>query len=102
MLRAEVIDDLSLLGRWEAEWDALAVAAGRPFSAPAWMLPWWRHAAPRGAQLRVVLVLEEDRLVGVGPFFADRAYGGLARYRVLAATRSYRAEPLSAPGRQDE
>ena len=91
MLRAEVIDDLAVLRRWETEWDALAVAAGRPFSAPAWMLAWWRRAAPGGAELRVVVATDGDALVGVAPFYVERAYGGLARYRVVASLRSYRA-----------
>jgi CelD/BcsL family acetyltransferase involved in cellulose biosynthesis len=102
MLRAEVIDDLSVLGRWEAEWDALAVATGRPFSAPAWMLAWWRRAAPPGADLRVVVATDGDDLIGVAPFYVERAYGGLARYRVVASLRSYRAEPISVAGRERE
>jgi len=62
------------------------------------MLAWWRHAAPRRAALRVILVRRGDELLGVAPFFVDRGYGGLARYRFLAAGTSMRVEPLACPG----
>src|SRR5207237_381865 len=73
-------------------------ASRRPYCAPAWMLAWWRHAAPRRAALRVILVRRGDELLGVAPFFVDRGYGGLARYRFLAAGTSMRVEPLACPG----
>ena len=51
---AELITDLPGLERIRDGWDALAAELGRPFSSPAWTLAWWRHAAPSGAELRVI------------------------------------------------
>lgn len=84
-------------------WDALAAAAGRPFSTPAWMLAWWREGRSGDARLRVVLALDTDgTLVGVGPFFAQVGPLGLAEYRLLGAGFSHRVGPLATAGRERE
>ena len=81
-------------------WDALAQAAGRPFCTPAWMLAWWQEGRSGDARLRVVLALDADgALVGVGPFFAQVAYG-LAEYRLLGAGFTHRIGPLAQAGRE--
>lgn len=82
-------------------WDALAVATGRPYCAPAWMMSWWRRAAPRGALLRVCLMSEGDDLVAVAPLFASRTAIGWV-YRPLASGVSPRVEPVALPGREQE
>lgn len=83
-------------------WDALAQAAGRPFCTPAWMLAWWQEGRSGDARLRVVLALDEDDApIGVGPFFAQVAYG-LAEYRLLGAGFTHRIGPLAAAGRERE
>ncbi|HXE44381.1 MAG TPA: GNAT family N-acetyltransferase [Conexibacter sp.] len=83
-------------------WDALAQAAGRPFCTPGWMLAWWREGRSGDARLRVVLALDaDDQLVGVGPFFAQVAYG-LAEYRLLGAGFTHRIGPLARSGRERE
>jgi CelD/BcsL family acetyltransferase involved in cellulose biosynthesis len=102
VLRTEVLDDPDALEPWLEAWDDLAVSTGHPFCAPAWMLAWWRHAVSEGARLRTILVLEGQDLAGIAPMYVQRAFGGLARYRVVAASRSYRTEPLAAPGRETE
>ncbi len=85
-----------------AAWDALAQAAGRPFCAPAWMLAWWQEGRGGDSRLRVVLALDgAGELVGVGPFFAQVAYG-LAEYRLLGAGFTHRIGPLAAAGRERE
>lgn len=101
-LRGELIDDPDLLARHAEEWDALAVEAGRPYCAPGWMLPWWRHAAPAGARLRACVVREEGRLVGVGAFYVEPLRAPVVRYRPLAAGTSSRVAPLAAGGRERE
>jgi CelD/BcsL family acetyltransferase involved in cellulose biosynthesis len=62
------------------------------------MLAWWRHVAPPGAELRVVVTTEGARLVGIAPFFVDRGHGGLNRYRLLASGTAMPIEPLARPG----
>jgi CelD/BcsL family acetyltransferase involved in cellulose biosynthesis len=95
-----VVDDLDLLAPYLGAWDALAVAHGRPYCAPGWMLAWWREARSGDARLRVVLVLEHDRLAAVGPFFAQVGPLGLVEMRLLAAGFCHRIGLLALPGRE--
>jgi CelD/BcsL family acetyltransferase involved in cellulose biosynthesis len=83
------------------EWDDLAVAASRPFCAPAWALAWWRNAAPAGGEMRIVTARDGERLVGLAPLWADGS-GRRARYETMAAHLSPPAGPLAAPGREGE
>jgi CelD/BcsL family acetyltransferase involved in cellulose biosynthesis len=101
-LQTRVVEDPDALAPQLGAWDALAAQAGRPFCAPAWLLAWWREGRSGDARLRVVLVLGEDgTLVGVGPFFAQVAYG-LAEYRLLGAGFCHRIGPLARAGRERE
>lgn len=98
-LRATVVEDAEQLGPHLPAWDALAIAAGRPFCAPAWMLAWWREGRSGDARLRVVLVTDGDgELVGVGPFFAQVGPLKLAEYRLLGAGFCHRIGPLARAG----
>lgn len=80
-------------------WDALAVAAGAPTATPAWQLAWWRHLAPPGATLRVVVVEEGAELIGIAPFAATHDRRGRVHYRLLGAELAHRVAPLAASGR---
>ncbi len=101
MPRARLIERLDDAEPYRAQWDALAVATRQPYGDPAWMWAWWRHAAPRGARLRTVLVLDGERLVGVAPFFAD-AKLGTHRFRLLGAGTSARVDVIGRPGSERE
>lgn len=83
--------------RWRAAWDELATDAAAPFCAPAWMLAWWRRAAPSGAAVLVAVVHAGERLIGVVPLFAVRA-AGPRRWSFLGAGTSFRTEPLALAG----
>lgn len=96
-LSVEVVEDAGDAERVAGAWDALAVARGRPFCSPGWMLAWWRHAAPAGAALRLVVARDGSDVAGIAPLWVDRR-GGLVRYRPLASSTASRAEPLAAPG----
>ena len=95
---SRIIESEADLARLEPAWDELAVAADRPFCAPAWMLSWWRHARPSGAELRVVAVEEGERLIGIAPFYARRA-GLTTSWEVLTDQLSRPVGPLAEPGR---
>ena len=95
------IDSPDGLAEHEAAWDALAVQCGRPYSAPAWMLAWWRHAAPRDASLRALVLTEGGRLVAIAPFYTHRTAIGPV-YELLASDIASGAEPLAVPGREKE
>jgi CelD/BcsL family acetyltransferase involved in cellulose biosynthesis len=98
---AEIVREASVLEDIHDEWDRLAVAAARPYCAPAWMLAWWRHVAPPDAELCTVVVRAAGELVGIAPFFADRRRG-LSRWRLLGSGTSSRRELLSRPGLAQE
>jgi CelD/BcsL family acetyltransferase involved in cellulose biosynthesis len=92
-----VIDDESALASHLPGWEELAIACGRPFCLPGWMLAWWREAEEAKGQLRIVLVFDGDELIGVGPFFASPTFG-LIEIRLLGAGFSHRIGPLAKPG----
>lgn len=100
MLRGEVIGDVDRLVDLSSGWDSLAVACGRPYCLAAWMLSWWRHVAPDGAQLRSIAVTDGDDLIGIAPFFVLAGGRGLMRYRLLAAGTSTPTMPIASPGRE--
>ncbi len=81
-----------------SQWDDLAVAAGRPYGSPAWMMAWWQHVAPPGSKLRVIAVFDGEELVGVAPFSVDRGPGGVRRYRFLGAGTCAPVDLLVSPG----
>jgi CelD/BcsL family acetyltransferase involved in cellulose biosynthesis len=101
-LRTELIEDEATLAALAAPWDALAVAASRPYCAPAWMLAWWRHARPDGAGLRVVAVHEGSELIGIAPFWALDADARHSQYEILGARLCAPTGPLAASGREQE
>jgi CelD/BcsL family acetyltransferase involved in cellulose biosynthesis len=96
---ARVVADEAALAPYLSDWDALAVDAHRPFCAPGWMMAWWREGRSGKTALRVTLVLDGDRLIGVGPFFAQISYG-LAELRLLGAGFSHRIGPLAVDGEE--
>jgi CelD/BcsL family acetyltransferase involved in cellulose biosynthesis len=93
-MRAELVTDVQGAARFRDAWDALAVEARRPYLAPAWLLSWWTHAAPAGAELRILVALDGGEPVGVAPFYTDPT----GRYEPLAARISSRVEPLARRG----
>jgi CelD/BcsL family acetyltransferase involved in cellulose biosynthesis len=93
MSEAEMIVELARLEELQDAWDTLAVASAEPTSGPAWMLGWWRHVAPRGAQLRVVAVHDREELIGIVPLCVEP--GEPHRYRLLAHDFSSSVTPLA-------
>lgn len=100
MTTSELIEDAAHLETLANQWDQLAVAAGEPFRSPHWMLPWWEHASPPGAQLRVVAVSDGDTLVGLAPLYREPGRSTVSRYRFLSAPAALRTGPLVRPGRE--
>lgn len=99
MADVQLIEDAAAVEPLRAEWDALAVEAGQPLAAPAWMLSWWRHVAPAAAELRVIAVRgRRGELIGLLPLYLVQEQG-VRRLRVLADDFSSVAAPLAAPDR---
>jgi hypothetical protein len=95
---ALVIDDAGMLEPHLDAWDHLAVLRRQPYSAPAWMLAWWRQAAPRESRLRVVVVRDGGEVVGIAAWHQDRLATGLRVARLLGT--GHRVEPLALPGHE--
>ena len=91
----EVLDSIPAVEPAVADWDRLAVDASLPYCAPAWLLAWWRHAAPPDAHLRLITVHDGDRLVGIGPFYAVPWRAGLWTWSLLGTDTTSRIEPLA-------
>jgi CelD/BcsL family acetyltransferase involved in cellulose biosynthesis len=101
-MRAVIATSLDELVEHVPAWDALAVRCGLPYCAPAWMLAWWRALAPAGSELRVVLVLDGDRLAAVLPFHRAGPPARLRVWRHLCAGFCTRIGPVVAPGSERE
>src|SRR5690349_1636174 len=86
-----------------ADWDALAAARGLPLMSPHWLLAWWSHLAPKGADLRVVAVRDAGELVGLAPFYVVAPKRGLrVEYRLLGSGLGSPLAPLVADKRERE
>jgi CelD/BcsL family acetyltransferase involved in cellulose biosynthesis len=101
-LQSEILEDLDAAEGISADWDRLAVEAGRPYSAPAWALAWWRHCAPPEGELRLIAARDRDELVGVAPLWATKAGVKRAPYEFLGARLAAPTGPLAASGREPE
>lgn len=101
-MEAAVLETLEDLRDVEAGWDRLAERVARPFSAPAWLLAWWRNAAGAGDLLRVIAVRDGGELVGLAPFVVRPGRAGLAEYHMLGAGVAHRLAILADPGREHE
>ncbi len=101
-MRGELIEDPARLESLRSQWDELAAGAGNPYALSGWLLPWWRHARPSNAQLRLVCAFDGDELVGIAPFFVARGPARSATYRLLGAGTSTGVEPVARSGRERE
>lgn len=81
-------------------WKDLAERSGLPGAQPAWQLAWWRHLAPERAVLRVVVVRDDERVLGIVPCYAVPLHG-VWSYGLLAAPVTHRVEPLAEQGATD-
>jgi CelD/BcsL family acetyltransferase involved in cellulose biosynthesis len=103
MTHVEIVTDVARASALAPEWDALAVSAGQPLSSPAWMLAWWRHVAPRGAALRIVVVRDGDEVIGLLPLYREPGRRGpRGPHRLLADTLYASGPPLARAGRAEE
>lgn len=102
MLDLTIIDDLNTAHSLAPDWDELAVSQALPLCAPGWMLAWWRHMAPPGSELRIVVVRDGGQLIALAPWFADRSHGSRVDLRFLGAEKSDRVDILCLPGRERE
>lgn len=101
-LTGELLDSPKGLTKHRRAWDALAVARGLPFCAPAWMLAWWQHVASARAGLRAIVVHDGEELVAIAPFYAERRPARPTFYRMLGTSTAHRVEPLVRADREGE
>lgn len=102
LLTTTIVDAPDELSSDIQAWSALASRADEPYAAPDWCLAWWRHVAPASARLRVIVVHDDHTLVAVAPFYCERTWFGLVRYRLLGVGTSPRLVPVAtAPHLQE-
>lgn len=100
-LQAELVDQPAGLAALTGPWGELAVANRRPLSHPAWALGWLEHLAPATAAVRVAVVRERGRVIGLAPMFVEEGRAGRVDYRFIGAPLP-RLTPLAVPGREWE
>ena len=79
------------------QWDALAAQLGRPRSAPAWVLAWYRHVLGDARSARILVATAGRDLVGVLPLWWSRDRLGLVRYDIAGRQTLVGVEPLATP-----
>ena len=89
MTTTRVAQSLADLDPYVDQWDELAVSVSRPLLRPAWLLSWWRGERERDgrSELRVVLVLDGNRLVGVFPLHVRDPEARIPVHEVLGGGR---------------
>jgi len=91
------VTEAAALAARAGEWDRLAVAAQRPYSAPGWALAWWTEMSAPDTKLRAVVVEDDGELIGIAPF---QARGG--DYALIGCDYASNVEPLAVAGREAE
>ena len=100
-LESQVLESVEALEPVASGWDELAVSLSRPYSAPGWLIPWYRHVAPSGSVVRVVVVRDERGIAALAPFYGVRRRG-VWTYAVPATDMSAPVEPLVRADVRDE
>ncbi|MCP4445901.1 MAG: GNAT family N-acetyltransferase [Myxococcales bacterium] len=75
-IRLEVIEEAEALHSLANDWQEMADEAGVSplFRGPRWLLSWWRaYQRQLGAELFLLAVYDDDRLVGLAPFYKRHA-----------------------------
>jgi CelD/BcsL family acetyltransferase involved in cellulose biosynthesis len=101
-LRSEVLEHPHDVDRrTRAAWDGLAVAAGTPCRLSGWLLAAAEHLVDGGLQL--ILLRDDDRLVGVAAFQRHRWKEPLWVESILQVGWNFGhgIAPLAAPGYED-
>ena len=95
-----VVSDLNELEKLAPQWDELAIEAGRSRSLSAFVTAWYRHYLPFRGLIRVIVVTDDEHVIGVAPFFAARTPLGFYEYR-MSSSPWWGVEPLYAAGQQE-
>lgn len=86
-LVTEVVNDTASFDRLGAEWDELLESSSQQvyFLRHDWNLSWWKHFAPRGSRLHIIVCRDPRRqLLGLAPFYwRERSFLGLSLAREL-------------------
>jgi CelD/BcsL family acetyltransferase involved in cellulose biosynthesis len=102
MTTTQLIHDTPTLTALAPEWEALADTCALPGMTAPWVLAWLRHVAPADVTPRVVVVRDNDTLIGVAPFYTVAGGRGRRDYRLVSVEFSNRLAPLALPGREQE
>src|SRR4051794_25377054 len=98
-----IVSDAEDLAQLAGEWDALLDDSAQSFftARPFWLLPWWRHFAPPGAELRAIACRDAaGALVGLAPLYFDPAARELRFIGVSADLRAPSNVSATVPARR--
>jgi CelD/BcsL family acetyltransferase involved in cellulose biosynthesis len=97
----QVVSESDLDADVVSAWDRLAVARGRPYCAPVWMLSWDGEPGD-GSSVRIGVVRDADRIIGIVPLIGrPLPLRRALRYELMGSGTSFRIEPLAASGTQE-
>ena len=93
-----LFESFDALQPYEPEWDRLAVRCGKPTCRPAWLRAWWdAYCAPANREsraLRVVVVTDDQKLIGLFPGFLVDRTSLVPDLRLLGERHFWSVEPL--------
>ena len=87
-MRIHVIDTIEELEEYKGAWKEIFYSIGSDivFSHPDWLMKWWRYHE-KGRELFVLLLLDEEDVVGIVPLV--KISRGLYKRVVFEAKASY-------------
>jgi CelD/BcsL family acetyltransferase involved in cellulose biosynthesis/SAM-dependent methyltransferase len=99
-LDTAIVSDIAGLEALETPWWTLfeTCPEATPFQSPAWLIAWWRAFHP--GDLRTIAIRDGERLVGLAPFYIERAIAG-GRLLALGIGLSDYLDVLVAPEGRD-
>ncbi len=83
-INLKLIDSEKDFRKIEADWDKLLIESGSDsvFLTWGWAYYWWKNFAPE-LKIFIILVYEQESLVGIAPFYLDNIRNLLIKYKVL-------------------
>src|ERR1700690_2949381 len=101
MISCEIVDRVEELARYKNDWDELAVASAQPLCRPAWLRSWWNARCARADRparaLRIAVVTDAARLLGILPMFLVDRTSLLPDMRMLGDGQFWNGGPLLSP-----
>lgn len=73
-LQIELIESIEAWDAIDQDWER--ITGGHPLHGRAWLQAWWQELGAASGQLAIVLVREQQELVGAAPFYVTHDWSG--------------------------